>query len=173
MGFERSFTQSHDDPRIDLTIKDCPCPRRDICRSFPCLECKILKRSRPSPFFRHSENWKAFMKLWAASAVTRDCLRGGYRKSGIPGLTQRVEQRSTEIRNLLLFFEMEWLKFDDTIANRLSADPTLEAYRHYLHKLAPLTGRIRSPSWKKRSSTTETTPGAMPSAGFFRRSRRR
>jgi len=34
-------------------------------------------------------------------------------------LEQKVEQRSTEIRNLLLFFELEWLKFDDPVADRL------------------------------------------------------
>src|SRR6476619_6895302 len=50
-------------------------------------------------------------------------------------LEQRVEQRSTEIRNLLLFFEIQWLKADDPIASRLIGDPTLRTYSHYLEGL--------------------------------------
>ena len=37
-------------------------------------------------------------------------------------LDQRVEQRCTEIRNLLLFFELAWLKVDDDIADKLIKD---------------------------------------------------
>ena len=50
-------------------------------------------------------------------------------------LDQRVEQRSTEIRNLLLFFELAWLKTDDAIADKLINDDQLKAYRHYLSSL--------------------------------------
>ena len=50
-------------------------------------------------------------------------------------LEQRVEQRSTEIRNLLLFFELEWLKLDDALAQRLIRSPNLANYRHYLTSL--------------------------------------
>ena len=50
-------------------------------------------------------------------------------------LEQRVEQRSTEIRNLLLFFEIEWLKADDTLAKSLIGDPALKNYSHYLQSL--------------------------------------
>ena len=50
-------------------------------------------------------------------------------------LEQKVEQQSTEIRNLLLFFELEWLKLDDGTAQKLMADPLLQGYRHYLASL--------------------------------------
>lgn len=50
-------------------------------------------------------------------------------------LDQRVEQRSTEIRNLLLFFELAWLKVADDIADKLIAEEQLKAYRHYLSSL--------------------------------------
>jgi len=50
-------------------------------------------------------------------------------------LEQRVEQRSTEIRNLLLFFELAWLKVDDEVADKLMQDEPLKAYRHYLTSL--------------------------------------
>lgn len=50
-------------------------------------------------------------------------------------LEQRVEQRATEIRNSLLFFELDWLKLDAAIAQRLIDDPALKPYRHYLASL--------------------------------------
>jgi oligoendopeptidase F len=42
-------------------------------------------------------------------------------------LEQQVEQRSTEIRNLLLFFELAWLKVEDEIANKLIDDHELKS----------------------------------------------
>ncbi len=53
-------------------------------------------------------------------------------------LEQRVEQRSTEIRNLLLFFELEWLKFDDEHASRIMADPVARDLQPLSRELAPL-----------------------------------
>ena len=50
-------------------------------------------------------------------------------------LEQRVEQRATEINNLLLFFELAWLKIKDEIADQLINHPVLKAYRHYLTSL--------------------------------------
>src|SRR5262249_29441665 len=50
-------------------------------------------------------------------------------------LEQTVEQRSTEIRNLLLFFELQWLKVDDQTTDRLLADDKLKPYAHYLRNL--------------------------------------
>src|SRR6185369_13177342 len=50
-------------------------------------------------------------------------------------LEQKVEQRSTEVRNLLLFFELEWLKFDDQTADRLLGNERLKSYTHYLRNL--------------------------------------
>ncbi len=50
-------------------------------------------------------------------------------------LEQRVEQRSTEIRNLLLFFELDWVKLEETIAQRLIDSPHLRTYKHYLTSL--------------------------------------
>ncbi len=50
-------------------------------------------------------------------------------------LQQKAEQRNTTIQNLLLFFELEWLKVDEHDAQRLSTHPDLAAYRHYLQSL--------------------------------------
>jgi oligoendopeptidase F len=47
-------------------------------------------------------------------------------------LSQKVEQRLTELRNLTLFFDLEWLELPDDVAGRLIADPLLADYAHYL-----------------------------------------
>ena len=43
-----------------------------------------------------------------------------------------VEQRSTEIRKHLIFFELEWIGLPDEVANRLMGDEVLSHYRHFL-----------------------------------------
>jgi oligoendopeptidase F len=48
-------------------------------------------------------------------------------------LYQKVEQRLTELRNLTLFFDLEWLELPDDVAGRLVDDPLLVPYAHYLH----------------------------------------
>ena len=47
-------------------------------------------------------------------------------------LSQKVEQRLTELRNLTLFFDLEWLELPDDVAERLIVDPVLAPYAHYL-----------------------------------------
>src|SRR5919199_4913330 len=47
-------------------------------------------------------------------------------------LQQKVELRLTEVRNLVLFFDLEWLELPDDVAQRLIDDPQLAGYRHYL-----------------------------------------
>lgn len=47
-------------------------------------------------------------------------------------LQQRVEQSLTAIRNVLVFFDLEWLELEESAATRLIADPLLANYRHYL-----------------------------------------
>jgi oligoendopeptidase F len=47
-------------------------------------------------------------------------------------LQQKIEQRTTELRNVTLFFDLEWLELPDAVAQRLIADPQLAAYAHYL-----------------------------------------
>ena len=75
------------------------------------------------------------MNPWAASAVTPDCFTPPIRQNRNIKFDATSRAALDRDRNLLLFFELEWLKFDDTIANRLIEDPALEAYRHYLQSL--------------------------------------
>jgi oligoendopeptidase F len=64
-------------------------------------------------------------------------------------LLQKVEQRTTELRNITLFFDLEWLELDDDVAQRLSQDSQLAPYRHYLqHERAFRPHRLSEPEEK-------------------------
>ena len=43
-----------------------------------------------------------------------------------------VEEKSTEIRKHLIFFELEWIALPDEMANRLIVDEVLSRYQHFL-----------------------------------------
>lgn len=47
-------------------------------------------------------------------------------------LLQKVEERSTELETLLLFFELEWAEMDDERVAGVLADGRLGPYRHHL-----------------------------------------
>ena len=49
-------------------------------------------------------------------------------------LEQRVEQRLTDLQNLVLFFDLEWRELPDEAAERVLASPLLAPYRHYLQR---------------------------------------
>ena len=50
-------------------------------------------------------------------------------------LLQRVQERGSEIRNTLVFFELEWVGLDEAHAERLLADPALAPRQHWLRSL--------------------------------------
>ncbi len=64
---------------------------------------------------------------YASLLYAADSLRPEYQD-----LQQRVEQSLTAIRNSLVFFDLEWLELEESVASRLIADPSLANYRHYL-----------------------------------------
>jgi oligoendopeptidase F len=126
---------AHDDPRIDLTIKDCYARAERFADRFRALMQDHETLTAESLLQALSELESIYETLGRVGSYAGLLYEADTAKPEYQDLTQRVEQRSTEVRNLLLFFELEWLKFDDTIASRLIADPTLEAYRHYLISL--------------------------------------
>jgi oligoendopeptidase F len=50
-------------------------------------------------------------------------------------LLQHVQERASQIRNTLLFFELEWVNLDDARAGAAVADPALARRRHFLGSL--------------------------------------
>jgi oligoendopeptidase F len=126
---------AHDDPRIDLTIKDCHARGERFADRFRGLMQARETLTAVSLLQGLRELEIIYESLGRVGSYAGLLYAADTAKPEYQDLAQRVEQRSTEIRNLLLFFELEWLKFDDTIASRLMADPALEAYRHYLISL--------------------------------------
>ena len=126
---------SHDDSRIEMTLTDCHARAEAFAARFRFV-------------MEHPETLTAATLLdalkgleiiyeslgrvgsYAGLLYAADTANPNYQN-----LEQRVEQRSTEIRNLLLFFEIQWLKSEDPIVHQLMAAPTLRTYSHYLESL--------------------------------------
>jgi len=59
-------------------------------------------------------------------------------------LMQSVQERSSEIHNALVFFELEWVALETDHAERLLADPALARRRHVLGALRRYKPHVRS-----------------------------
>ena len=59
-------------------------------------------------------------------------------------LMQSVQERSSEIHNSLVFFELEWVALEAQDAERLLADPELAGRRHLLAALRRYQPHVRS-----------------------------
>ena len=126
---------AHDDPNIEATLKDCRARAEKFAEQFrPLLQNqKTLTAAAVLQALEELEViYEALGRVgsYAGLVYAADTAKPEYQD-----LEQRVEQRSTEIRNLLLFVELEWLKLDDEVANRIMADPLLAPYNHYLSSL--------------------------------------
>jgi len=141
---------AHDDPSIEATLDDC----RRRAEAFS-------RRSRGtinvSPGPKPEELLAGLKQLeeieealsrvasYAALLYASDSLRPEHQD-----LEQRVEQRVTEVKNLLIFFALEWMELEGKVAERLIQNPALESHSHYLknlrrfrpHKLSEAEERI-------------------------------
>lgn len=125
----------HDDPAIDATLNQCRAHAERFAEQFrPRLQdSKILTAATVLQALKELENiYEPLGRVgsYAGLVYAADALKPEFQD-----LEQRVEQRSTEIRNLVLFFELEWLKLDDDVAHRIMADPSLAEFKHYLATL--------------------------------------
>jgi oligoendopeptidase F len=126
---------SHDDPWIDQTLNDCRARAEAFSRQF---RDRLENPARLTPEqllegLQELESiYEALSRVGSYSGLlyAADTARPEYQD-----LEQKVEQRSTEIKNLLLFFELEWLKVEDAVAEQLIDDPALKPYSHYLSSL--------------------------------------
>ena len=126
---------SYDDPRIEATLKSC----RDRAEGFALRFRGKISRLEGLTAKELLEGLKELEEIedalsrvanYSSLLYAADSLRPEYQD-----LEQRVEQRVTEVRNLLLFFELEWIGLDDAVAERLMEHPILLAYSHYLRNM--------------------------------------
>jgi oligoendopeptidase F len=123
---------SHDDPGIDATLNDCKRRAETFARNF---RGKVNIATGPAPEelrrgLREIE--EIYEPLSRVGSYAGLLYAGDTQKPEYQDLEQKVEQRSTEIRNLLLFFDLEWMELDDRVASDLANHPILQAYSHYL-----------------------------------------
>ena len=126
---------SHEDPRIEATLRDCRSRAEAFASRF---RGAIYRPQGPAPEslleglreLEGIEDILSRVSTYAGLLYAADSLRADFQD-----LEQRVEQRATKVKNLLLFFELEWLDLDDSVAARLIHHPTLKNYSHYLKNL--------------------------------------
>lgn len=151
-----------DDPQIENTLADC----RTRAEAF-------AKRVRPLMQNPQTFGAEDLLRALADLEIIYEALGRVGSYAGLlyaadtanpvhQDLEQKVEQRSTEVRNLLLFFELEWLKFDDQTADRLLGNERLKSYAHYLRNLRryrPHT--LTEPEEKVVNEKNNTGPNAF------------
>jgi oligoendopeptidase F len=77
-------------------------------------------------------------------------------------LLQRVQERGTEVRNALVFFELEWVAVGDARADALLGDPALDARRHLLAQMRRYRPHVLSePEERLLEETANTGPRAF------------
>jgi len=77
-------------------------------------------------------------------------------------LLQRVQERSTEIRNAVIFFELEWVAIDDARAGALLAAPALSRRRHLLEQMRKQRPHVLAePEERLLEETANTGPRAF------------
>jgi oligoendopeptidase F len=77
-------------------------------------------------------------------------------------LLQRVQERGTEVRNNLVFFELEWVAIDAARADALLADPQLAKRRHLLANMRRMQPHVLTePEERLLEETANTGPRAF------------
>jgi oligoendopeptidase F len=123
---------SHDDPRVEATLREC----HARAESFGVKFRGKISRITPKELFEglkeleEIEDALSRVATYSSLLYSADSSNPEYQD-----LEQKVEQRVTEVRNLLLFFELEWLDLGDEAAERLMGEPSLSGYTHFLKSL--------------------------------------
>jgi oligoendopeptidase F len=126
---------AHDDPRIEETLSDCAARAEAFAARFrPVMEHPETLTAAPL-LDALKELEIIYEALGRVGTYAGLLYAAATANPNYQNLEQSVEQRSTEIRNLLLFFEIQWLKVEEPIAHRLIGDARLQTYSHYLQSL--------------------------------------
>jgi len=123
-----------DDPRIETALDACKAEAEQLAAEY---RGKIALPDGPDPqllltALRRFEEWSdrvGRVGAYASLLYAADTAKQAHRD-----LEQRVEQRLTELQNLVLFFDLEWRELPDEVADKVMASPLLTPYRHYLQR---------------------------------------
>lgn len=123
---------AHDDPRIEATLDECRAWAESFALRFR-GKIRSLNAGDLAGALKGLEGIEDALgrvSTYSSLLYAADSARAEYQD-----LEQRVEQRVTEVKNLLLFFELEWLDLEDDAAEDLLRNPALKNYAHYLRAL--------------------------------------
>jgi oligoendopeptidase F len=126
---------SYEDPQIEATLKDCHTRAETFVARFRVTMEHPETLTSELLLDALDELIKIYEALGRVGSYSGLLYASDTTSPEYQNLEQTVEQRSTEIHNLLLFFEIQWLKTDDATAKRLIDDPALATFRHYLQSL--------------------------------------
>jgi oligoendopeptidase F len=149
--------RSHDDPAIEETLAACRARAERFAERYrgtirvpggPPAEHLLTAIRDMEALQADLERAGAFAGLLYAS----DTVRPEHRD-----LRERVEQRLTEIGNLVLFFELEWLDVPDEAAAPLIDHPLLAEYRHFLRQARRMRSHTLSESEERLLNERDNT----------------
>ncbi len=126
---------AHDDRRIETTLNDCRTRAEAFANQYRVAMEKPATLSADILLKALEEVETIYEALSRVGSYAGLLYAADTAKPEHQDLEQRVEQKTTEIRNLLLFFELAWLKLEEEIAGKLINDPDLQPYQHYLTSL--------------------------------------
>ncbi len=81
-------------------------------------------------------------------------------------LLSRVQTRASEVRQALLFFELEWIRLPENQSQALLADDALARYRHFLRRLLHYRPHVLSEA-EERILEEKANTGARAFARLF------
>ena len=138
---------AHDDPRIEATLDDCRAEAEGFALRYRGKIAAIKTGELLAALKRLEQIEDSLSRVanYSSLLYSADSAKAEYQD-----LEQRVEQRVTEIRNLLLFFELEWLALEEGAAARYLGAAELKNYAHFLtsirrfrpHKLSEAEEKI-------------------------------
>ena len=154
-----------DDPRIEADLAQALGARAALRRATPRRRRAALRRARSR---RAVDELEALGELAARPASYAQLLFAADTSAPRHGaLLQRVQERGSEIRNELVFFELEWVALDDARRRALLADPALARAPAFSRRACAAIGRTCSPSPRRSCSRRRRTPGGAPSVALF------
>jgi oligoendopeptidase F len=99
---------------------------------------------------------------YRADAFAQLLFAGNTAEPRYGALLQRVQERGSEVRNALVFFELEWVAVDDARADALLAEPALARRRHLLAQMRRYRPHVLSePEERLLEETANTGPRAF------------
>ena len=148
-----------DDPSLDADLSRA----LDAARAFESRYRGRVAELPAAELARALDDYEALQEpLGRASAYAGLLFAADTSRPAHGALLQRVQEKGSEVRNALVFFELEWLAVEEAVCERLLADPVLAPRRHLLRSLRRYRPHVLSePEERLLEETANTGPRAF------------